>query len=1124
MFFNLIQVHLYTPMKKNSTRQNILSGGSVRLFLSLVFACFLSGNLAFAQSKTVTGKVLAADGSGIPGVNILVKGTSTGTNTNVDGGYSISVPDNATLVFSFVGYTTQEVAVGNQTALNITLAEDTKALEEVVVTALGIKKEARTIGYSTQDIKGEELIKAREPNPVNSLAGKIAGLTVGASSEMLGKPSLILRGNQDLLLVVDGVPINSDTWNVSADDIETYTVLKGPNAAALYGFRGQNGAIMITTKKGSKDKRGFSVDFNSSTMAETGFLVLPQKQHEYGYGANYQYAYSNDPYDAGGKFHRPNEWGPRFEGQGVAQYDSPIGADGNRTKTPWVARGANNFKEFMQAGLLSNNNISIGTSGEKYDLRMSLSHSYQKGIAPNTRLQVTNLNLSGSYSFLPRLKLETNVNVNLQYTPNIPEISSGPEGYIYSFLVYGSDSWSVSDMRDYYKAPLGKPGVQQYFAEYGRENNPYFIAYEWLHGHNKTDIYGYAKLTYKINDYLNISGRSQITTWNQLRTEKLPYSTITYKNPDLRRGDYREDRRILFENNTDLLLSFDKNLTPSFHLTALAGGNLRTFKYNSSLNSTDFLIVPGIYSFTNSLNPVKGYTFRSDMMVLSAYASADLTFKNFVTLSGTVREDKSSTLSKSYVYPSASVSTVVSDYIKMPEVVSFFKLRASYANVKGGNTSPSIGTAYRAVTGSDLSSLIGYGSEVTTSYDGPSYRNQNTYSLNTPYNNTTSANFSSVLTDPGLKPFTVSSYEAGIDLKFFGNRLGLDATYFETINGPLIFDLGVATSTAYTKRLVNAVTTHKKGWELTLKGSVLQNSNGLNWDVLANWSTYKETLKEIGLGLDEIYIPASDHNFKVGDRMDGYYGYKFVRDQDGNVVHDKNGLPLYPTSGPSNKQLIGNTNPDYVWAINNRFSYKGISLSFQFDGRVGGIIYDQVNAYAQNAGNQIETTTGALGDARLQEWNGFNKTGTITSFYVDPGVVLSPTSKPIVLVNGQISNFSEGLTFVTNTAPTRVQTYVQSNYNYLDEPFMISKTFAKLREVTIGYTIPSSFFGHGFIKKASISLIGRNLLYFAKVKDFDVDSYPQGLGVSSSGVNLLQNPSLQTPSTRRFGVNFNITF
>lgn len=324
----------------------------------------------------------------------MVKGTNTGTSSNVDGNYEIAAPTGAVLVFSSVGFAIQEITVGNRTMIDVKMTDDVRALNEVVVTALGIKKETRTIGYSTQEIKGAEMTKAREPNAINSLAGKIAGLTIGASAEMLGRPQIVLRGSTDLLFVVDGVPVNSDTWNMNGDDIETYTVLKGPNAAALYGSRGLNGAILVTTKKGSKDKRGFSVDFNSSTMIEKGFIALPKDQTEYGYGTDFKYAYGNNEFDLDGAYRRANIWGPRFEGQNVPQYDSPV-VGGVRQGTPWLAKGKDNFKNFMEAGVLSNNNISLSASGEKYDLRISATHTYQKGMSPNTKLNIDNMNING---------------------------------------------------------------------------------------------------------------------------------------------------------------------------------------------------------------------------------------------------------------------------------------------------------------------------------------------------------------------------------------------------------------------------------------------------------------------------------------------------------------------------------------------------------------------------------------------------------------------------------------------------------------------------------------------------------------------------------------------------------
>ena len=1114
-------------MKHWFTRTGCLSGSLWRSFALLLLLCQLARPV-LAQTQAVSGLVTAADGTGLPGVNVILKGTTQGTTTDARGKYSLAVPASKagnTLVFSFVGYKAQEVAVGEQNFLNVTLGEDTKELDEVVVTALGIRKEARTIGYTTQEIAGAQLVKAREPNPVNSLTGKIAGLTVAPSAELLGRPQLILRGSANILFVVDGVPVNSDTWNVSADDIETYTVLKGPNAAALYGSRGQNGAIMITTKRGTGDKRRVAVEVNSSTQIQPSFLAIPERQNEYGFGSNYQYAYTNDLYDVGDVNRRANIWGPRFEGQNVPQYDSPV-VNGVRQGTPWTARGANNFRDFMGVGVLSTNNVAISSSGDNYDVRMSVSNNYQKGMVPNTGLNINNFNLSTNVHFNTRLQFDGALNLSLQNSNNIPQSSSGPESETYIFQVYGSASWSVADMRDYYKGPQGIPGVQQYYAEYGRGNNPYFVAYEWLYGHKKTDLYGYGRLSYKLTDHLNLALRSQVTTWNQLRTERVPYSAITYKTPDLRQGDYREDRRNLLENNTDLLLTYNQDLGKNFRLSAVLGGNLRLFNYSSSWATTDFLIVPGVYNFSNSKNPVQGYDFGSDMTVQSAYATTDLEFKKYANLGLTGRFDRSSTLpaaNRTFFYPSASLSTVINDYVKLPEAISFLKLRGSYAAVRTALTQYSIGSAYQAVTGNSVSSLIGYGSEVTTSYDGPSYANQNTYTITKPYNNLPAASYTNTLANPSLKPALSSSFEFGFDAKFLGNRLGLDVTRFVSTNGPQIFALPVASSSGYSSQLINGVTTLRKGWEVALTGSVLANPNGLNWDVLANWSTYKETLKEVYDGEQSIYLAGPNHVFNIGDRLDGYYSYNFLRSPDGQIINSSTGIPLLRPTGTNTMQFLGNTNPDWVWGVNNRFSYKGINFSFQFDGRVGGVIRDQVYAYAMNSGNQPELTQGALGAARLAEWQSTALgTKSPTPAYVGPGVVVANSGSVQFDANGNISNLSS-LEFAPNAKAVTVQTYAQGVYNSgIEEPYMVSKTYAKLREVIIGYSFPASLLQSRFIKGANVSLVGRNLLYFAQRKDFDLDQYAQGFDVTTQST--LKNPSLQSATSRSMGINVNLTF
>ena len=363
----------------------------VRLVLLVLLVGLMTATSAFAQIA-VTGRVTSGeDQNPIPGVNIVVKSTTIGTITDADGRYRISVNSaDDVLVFSFVGFVSQEVPLGGRSSVDVALATDTKQLTEVVVTALGIEKDVAKLGYSTQKVVGADLVKAREPNPLNSLVGKVAGLTVGASSEMLGRPQLVLRGETDVLIVVDGVPVVSDTWNISPDDIDSYTVLKGPNAAALYGFRGKNGAILISTKKGTKDKRGFAIEVNSSTMVDKGFLTIPKVQDEYGGGEYNTYRFGDDQFGQVGGYNQNDYdvWGPRLNGQLISQYDSPVDpVTGIRSATPYIPRGKDNLHRFLQTGVLSTNNISISASTDKYDIRASVSHSYQKGIVPTTRLE-----------------------------------------------------------------------------------------------------------------------------------------------------------------------------------------------------------------------------------------------------------------------------------------------------------------------------------------------------------------------------------------------------------------------------------------------------------------------------------------------------------------------------------------------------------------------------------------------------------------------------------------------------------------------------------------------------------------------------------------------------------------
>lgn len=1061
------------------------------LITRVVTACLLLALplLSLAQ-KPVSGKVVSVkDQSPVQGVSVFVKGSTTGTSTTADGSFLINAKTGDVLIFSAVGLLPKEVAVGEGSNMQVSLEQDARALNEVVVTALGIKKDKKKLGYAVQEVKGDDLVKAREPNPINSLVGKVAGLTVGASAEMLAGPQLILRGRGIGLFVVDGVPINSDTWNISPDDIESYTVLKGATASALYGSRGLNGAIMITTKRGTRDKRGFAIEFNSSTMIEKGFNAIPKVQDEYGPGDHGKYAFK-DGKGGGTNDGDYDVWGPKFEGQLIPQYDSPVDpVTGVRQGTPWIARGKDNLKRFLQAGLLSTNSISVSSRSDKYDLRFSLAHTYQKANVPNMKINITNFNISAGYNFSDKVRMEGYLNYNRQYTPNFPDVNYGPNSMIYNITIWAGADWDVDQMRNYWQP--NKEGVQSIYAEYQRYHNPWFMVKEWLRGHYKTDMNGYAKLTYEPARNVELVARTQVSTYDLFRNEKMPFSAHPYGREE-GRGDYREDRRSLFENNTDFLATYTNRLRGNIDIKGSLGGNIRSFKYNSSFTTTDYLNVPGWYNFNNSRNPIKASSFASDMLVLSGYGYLDVSLDKYVNISLTGRVDKSSTLpvdDNVSFYPSAALSTVLSDYMQLPEAISFLKIRGSYANVKGGLTQATIGATPQA------SYPLGYGTEYYSTYDGPSYENWAAYNAMRVYENQPGAYFTSLLSNTDIKPFSSTVYETGADIRFLNNKIGIDVTYFRTKDGPRIFTLPLSQTSGYTGILQNGITTRKTGWEVSLNATPVS-TKGFTWNTMINWSTFKEVYTKFYGNRNELDIYT-----KIGDRVDKFVGSAFVKTPDGKIINDAGGRPIRnPVS-----QVQGYTNPDWVWSFINNVSYKNFRLGFQFDGRVGGKMINYIQQQTYRGGRHINTVLGKMGEARYQDYKGVKS-------WVGEGVVISNNTAIEFDNLGNVTNYGK-LQYAPNTTPTFLQDYISFYYN-TNEANLIDKTFAKLREVTLTYTVPQAVLGRSFMKQASISLVGRNLLYFSKYKDVDIDQYAGSQGSSS----------LQTPTAKRYGININITF
>ncbi|SHN31112.1 SusC/RagA family TonB-linked outer membrane protein [Mucilaginibacter sp. OK098] len=1097
-----------------------------KTIITVLLFC-LAPVLLFGQSK-IGGTVTDDKKQPLPGVSVALKGTTKGTVTDINGSFLFTAEKGQVLVFKFLGFVTQEITIGDQTNYNVTMADDSRILNEVVVTALGIKRETKRLGYSVQELNGAEVTKAREPNAINGLTGKISGLNVGINQELLAAPTVLLRGSPLNFYVVDGIPINTDTQNISPDDIETYTILKGPTAAAIYGSRGINGAILITTKRAKKDSKGFTIEFNSSTQLTAGFLTIPKVQTNYGGGDYDKYAFGDG---AGGGVNDGDYdvWGPRLNsGLLLPQYNSPYDPTQTYTTTfkdgskftghykpiPWITRGANNLQNFLQTGVLTSNNVAFSATTDKSNVRMSITDGHQTGITPNTKLNTVNFNILASYNFSKKFKVEGNLNYNRQFTDNIPDVVYGPNSIIYNIDIWTGADWGLNDVRNYWQP--GKEGIQSYFVEYKRYHNPFFQSYEWLRGHYKNDVYGWAAFTYSPNKDFDITIRSNVSTYNVLRTEKEPFSAHPYGD-EHNHGNYREDRRDLFDNNTDLLLKYNfNNIAKSgFSIYALAGSTLRNLKYTSLYTSTDQLLIHDVYTFQNSINPLKVYNFDSNMITLSEYASADITFKKYFTITATARNEKSSALqNQSYFYPSVSASTPISDYVKLPEAVSFLKVRASYANVKEGGTSAYIGQAGNAA---------GYGTDYQTNYGGPAYvSSPPAYNLGKSSNNVTIATAPTYAIDPSLKPSTRSNYEAGFDIRFLRDRIGLSSTYFIYKDGPKIFTASSSETNGSAQSFVtNGFATKRTGFEFSVSGNPVL-STDFRWDVLVNVGTYKEVYDQFPSQLNGTYAQF----FHIGDRVDKLYGAQEAKSPDGRVIHDSSGLPMYlPVA-----QYLGNADPDFSWGINNKFKYKQFSLSFQFDGAVGGKIQDRVYRKLVEGGRGANTDEGVIGAARLYESQHWGDPGFRGAVYADgtpilghDGVTLSAGSTAIKYdpTTGVITNLGQ-LQFSPNTTPVKyVQDYVSSFYND-PEHTVISRTYAKLREVVIGYSLPKSMVQKLHLAKIDFSLVGRNLLYFfhSGYKDIDVDQYP---GRDQLG-NAHLEYNLQSPTTRSVGFNINVVY
>jgi TonB-linked SusC/RagA family outer membrane protein len=1084
-----------------------------RLFtcLIVVFAGFSFHNFVFAgdnksdYSITARGVVKDEDGNPLSGATITEKGTRNSVLTGENGQFLITVNEGATLSVSYVGFLTQDVVATASTEIVITMVQIKDQLSEVVVTALGIKKEKSKISYATQEVKGTALDKVPEPNVAGNLVGKVAGLSILTKTNLFENPEILLRG-KGTLVVIDGVPTdkdNFDFWSLNPNDIENINVLKGTAAAALYGALGINGAIMITTKKGKAGARGVEITYNSTTQFQVGFLRIPNTQTQYGMGWSGYYAFIDGKGGGGWYDDYGYVWGPKLNVRdnstesGFAeypQYNSPYDPDKYFTFSqagytdqshykplPGITRGANNLKNFLNNELITTQNFAIAGKNENADYRISLTHMYQKGQVPNTKLNSTTVTLSGGLQVSSKLKLESTLSYNKQYSPNYPQTGYGANNFFYNILLWMGADVDIRDLRNYWQPaggrtdgsgnfiPYGVKDVQQFNYNYTWYNNPWYVAYEALNAYNNEVVTGQVNATYNFTKDLALFVRSGIITNNSLSTLKTPKSYIYYGNIGFD-GDYSERRQSNFQIVTDALLTYNKTFFNNFSATVSAGASSRYNNNNNLFSQTNGLNVPADYNLDNTVGAVITHNLKAERMVNSVFGYLDMDYKKMVFVGFTGRNDATTTLQKpnnSYFYPSASLGIVPTTMFNLPSFISYAKIRGSWAKVSTDNV---------IIDPFDPNNIYkNWYATLPVYQTGPRWNGTNA-SLSVP----------GTLIQPGIRPNTTLSQEYGTELRFLQNRFGVDFTYFTYIDKDFAISAPVSWASGYNYQLVNGDKINRKGIEIVLTATPLKTKT-LKWDVIANYSTVHSYVKEY-YGGDSIRDA-----IKVGERTDVFRGWDWERTPDGQIVYGSNGFPQYIDHVIN----LGHTDPNFIFGITNNISYKNLSLSFSFDGRIGGIMENGLEQKLYEGGTHPNTANSYRDDAYVGE-----KT------YVGQGVVVTSGS---VQYDVQGNIVSDTRKFAPNETKVNYIDWVFATYvNGVAGANMYKRSFVKLREVVLSYNANPRILKKTPFSAASISITARNLLLFTNVPFMDPDGYT--------------GYALAEPTYRNIGVNVNLKF
>lgn len=992
---------------------------------------------AFAQDRPVSGQIRDENGSGMPGVNVLLKGTNRGTNSNAEGNFSIDVPAGAsTLIISSVGYDTKEVPVSpSTTTLVIDLTPDVRNLNEVVVTAMGIERSAKSLTYSTQKIDGKQLTDVRDANFVNTLSGKVAGMVItqgasgpGSATRVTLRGNRSIRGNNNALFVVDGVPIDNTVQgqvgndfggingsdgaaNINPDDIESMNVLKGPAAAALYGSRAANGVIMVTTKKGSAGR--VTTNINSGVAVETPFL-LPQFQNTYG------------------------------QGNGGVSSDKASGS--------WGAKGTtypNNVSDFFRNAISTNNSVGISAGTQAVQTYASYTNNYNQGLLPNNDLIRHTINLRVSSQLTKRLTTDAKITYTNQTINNKPR--TGEESAIVMNLYKLPRSVDLNQ----YKNFQDENGNPTYWTTSSIYMNPYWTTNKTTdkERRNRTILLGSVK--YELTNWLNVQGRLSFDRYDDRYNRSWADRTLLFAGPG---GSYQDFTNDILERNMDVILSGNNKLGKDIALTYNFGAGQTYKKFSQVGANANGLLVPNKFdlSFARALSQIAGFSERQLQYV---FGTASLTYRDFLTVDVSARNDWSSTLPKpySYFYPSFGANLILTDALKMPEWVSFAKLRGSWAQV-GNDTDP--------------------------------YLLSQTYSFS---QGGTGGFISRDATQPAttLKPEISSSTEVGLDLRFFGGRLGLDMTYYNTNTVNQLLTLGLAPASGFADQFINAGKINNEGFEFTLTGKPLR-STELNWDMTLNFARNVNTIVELHPDIKIAFLaggygrtagPVVAEGGSYGDM----YAQRWKRDEQGRYVVDANGKPVATES-----EKIGNFNPKFTLGFNNSFNYKNFVLSFLIDGRFGGTMTSGTQANLAFDGNADYTTN--------------NRDGG----WVLPGV----TS-----------------TGETNTKAINAETFwttVSGGRYSWGEFFTYSTTNVRLRELSVGYKIPVP--DNFFIKNARLSFVARNLFFLYRgyatldIPGVEKRKLPFDPDVNLGAGNFQGVEYGSLPSSRTMGINLKLGF